>query len=88
MGPLEWDSEDEMEPLVHHMHRMVYCNQTLYKVESRIAQWLSVVTVLQAGRSRGHVFFSPDRLEVVLGPTQPPVRWVPRLYPGHKVPEE
>jgi hypothetical protein len=40
MGPLEWDSEDELEPLVkHHMLRMVYFNQTLDKIESRIVQY-------------------------------------------------
>ena len=45
MGPLEWDSEDKMERLVkHHLHRMVCFNQTLDKVESRIAQYSDYAT--------------------------------------------
>ena len=45
MGPLEWDSEDETEPLVqHHMHRMVYCDQPLDKIE-RLESSVRIVTM-------------------------------------------
>jgi hypothetical protein len=62
----------------------------LSELQAGVAQYSSVGTTTRYGLDGPGIEFRQDRdspqpSRPTLGPTQSPVKWVPRLFPGYKV---